>query len=58
MDGALREVVDTEGLPALTSALLESGLPAPIVAGVMGGNAVELLRRALPPEPNRGIAFA
>ena len=48
MDGALREVIDAEGLPALTSALLESGLPAPTVSAVMGANAVDLLRRVLP----------
>ena len=48
MDGALREVIDVEGLPALTSALLHDGIAPATVAGVMGGNAVELLRRALP----------
>jgi len=48
MDGALRETIDVLGLPALTSALLESGLAPNKVAAVMGGNAVELLRGALP----------
>jgi microsomal dipeptidase-like Zn-dependent dipeptidase len=48
MDGALREVIDVAGLPGLTSALLEAGIPAQTVAGVIGGNAMDLLRRALP----------
>jgi len=48
MDGALRELIDVEGLPALTSALLEAGLSQRTAAGVMGGNAAELLRRVLP----------
>ena len=48
MDGALRQVIDVQGLPALTSALLGEGVAAATVAAVMGGNAVEFLRRALP----------
>jgi membrane dipeptidase len=48
MDGALRMIVDVEGLPALASALLEDGLPAVLVEGVMGANAARLLRSALP----------
>ena len=48
MDGALKMLVDVEGLPDLASALLDSGLPASSVVGVMGGNAVRFLRRALP----------
>ena len=48
MDGALRTVIDVEGLPALTSALLDSGIEPAVVAGLMGGNAVEFLRRGLP----------
>lgn len=48
MDGALRMVVDAAGLPALTSALLDDGLPPAVVRGVMGSNAVRMLRSALP----------
>jgi microsomal dipeptidase-like Zn-dependent dipeptidase len=48
MDGALRELIDVEGLPGLTSALLHDGMAPATVAGVIGANAVELLRRALP----------
>jgi membrane dipeptidase len=48
MDGALKMVIDSEGLPALTTALLDSGLSPSVVEGVIGGNAVAVLRRALP----------
>jgi microsomal dipeptidase-like Zn-dependent dipeptidase len=48
MDGALREVIDVQGLPALTTALLDAGVGLNTVADVMGGSAVALLRRALP----------
>lgn len=48
MDGALRMLVDVEGLPALADALLGSGLDARVVESVLGGNAARLLRRALP----------
>jgi membrane dipeptidase len=48
MDGALRQVIDVQGLPALTSALLDAGVAPATVGAVMGGNAVEFLRRALP----------
>lgn len=44
MDGALKMVVDVEGLPALTSALLKSGLSRSVVEGVLGTNAVRMLR--------------
>jgi microsomal dipeptidase-like Zn-dependent dipeptidase len=47
MDGALRMLVDVEGLPALADALLKSGPEEPAVAAVVGGNAVALLRAAL-----------
>jgi Zn-dependent dipeptidase, microsomal dipeptidase homolog len=47
MDGALRMLIDVEGLPALADALLESGLDEPAVAAVMGGNAVTMLRGTL-----------
>ena len=49
MDGALRTVIDVEGLPALTGALLERGIPQATVERVIGGNAIELLRAALEP---------
>lgn len=48
MDGALEMLVDVEGLPALAGALLEAGVPAAAVAGVMGENAVAWLTSALP----------
>lgn len=48
MDGALRMLVDVEGLPALAHALLQSGMGAEVTRGVMGGNAAALLRAALP----------
>jgi membrane dipeptidase len=48
MDGGLRTVIDIDGLPALTNALLESGLAEDVVRRVMGGNAVRFLESALP----------
>jgi microsomal dipeptidase-like Zn-dependent dipeptidase len=48
MDGALRMLIDVEGLPALADALLESGLPAESVSGILGANAARFLRAALP----------
>jgi membrane dipeptidase len=48
MDGALRTVIDVEGLPALTDVLLESGLPLSTVQRVMGANAIAFLKAALP----------
>jgi microsomal dipeptidase-like Zn-dependent dipeptidase len=50
MDGALRMAIDVDGLPALAGALLDSGLDANAVAGVMGANALRLLRAALEPQ--------
>ncbi len=47
MDGALRTVIDIEGLPALTAALLAADLPTSVVEGVMGANAARVLRSAL-----------
>jgi microsomal dipeptidase-like Zn-dependent dipeptidase len=49
MDGALEMLVDAEGLPALAGALVDAGIPASSVAGVMGLNAIDWLRSALPP---------
>ena len=48
MDGALRMLIDVEGLPALADALLEAGLAETSVSGILGGNATRLLRAALP----------
>ncbi|HUP83401.1 MAG TPA: membrane dipeptidase, partial [Candidatus Limnocylindria bacterium] len=48
MDGALRMVIDVEGLPALAGALLDSGLAAESVGNILGANAVRLLRAVLP----------
>ena len=48
MDGALRMLIDVEGLPALADALLESGLPAESVSGILGANAARFLGAALP----------
>ncbi len=48
MDGALKMLIDVEGYPALAGVLLESGIPASAVEGVMGHNAVAFLRGALP----------
>jgi microsomal dipeptidase-like Zn-dependent dipeptidase len=50
MDGALRMLIDVEGLPALTAALLESGLSETEVSGFMGANAAQVLARGLPVE--------
>jgi membrane dipeptidase len=47
LDGALRMVSDVSGLPSLAEALSASGLPAAVVDGVMGGNAIRLLREML-----------
>lgn len=42
-DGALPMPFDVTGLPALTAALLGAGFGHPVVAGIMGGNALRLL---------------
>jgi microsomal dipeptidase-like Zn-dependent dipeptidase len=47
MDGALRMLIDVEGLPALADALLGSGVPEPIVVDVVGANAARLLTDGL-----------
>jgi len=46
MDGALKMLIDVEGLPALTGTLLATGLSTSSVEAVLGGNAVRLLRHA------------
>jgi microsomal dipeptidase-like Zn-dependent dipeptidase len=43
-DGALAMPFDVTGLPALTEALLGAGFGREIVAGIMGGNALRVLR--------------
>lgn len=48
MDGALRTVIDVEGLPALTDALLAAGLDQSVVEGVVGRNAAAFLAETLP----------
>lgn len=47
-DGALRMPFDIRGLPALTGALLGAGLDHGTVAGIMGGNALQMLEGAAP----------
>ena len=44
MDGALKMVIDVEGLPALADALLRAELAPNLVEGVMGGNADQARR--------------
>ncbi len=46
-DGAVPAVVDASGLPLLTEALLESGFSEQEVNGIMGGNALRVLRETL-----------
>ena len=48
MDGALRMLIDVEGLPALVDAMLASGLDESVVSGFVGANAVRFLLGALP----------
>ncbi|MGZ6259987.1 MAG: dipeptidase [Candidatus Limnocylindrales bacterium] len=43
-DGALPMPFDVTGLPALTAALLAAGFGREIVAGILGGNALRVLR--------------
>ena len=47
MDGALKMLIDVAGLPALADGLLDSGVSEPGVTGVLGSNAVAVLRSAL-----------
>jgi membrane dipeptidase len=47
-DGAVTTSVDVTGLPLLTESLLRHGFTEPEVAAVMGGNALRVLRGALP----------
>jgi membrane dipeptidase len=47
MDGALRMLIDVEGLPALADALLAAGLERGAVEGLIGANAAGFLGAAL-----------
>ena len=47
-DGAVPTPFDAAGLGLLTQALLTEGLDEATIAAVMGGSAIELLRRCLP----------
>ncbi|HET7726837.1 MAG TPA: membrane dipeptidase [Candidatus Limnocylindrales bacterium] len=48
-DGAVPTPFDATGLPMLTDALLSAGFAEPVVRGVMGENAIRVLRAVLPP---------
>ena len=48
MDGALKMLIDVEGYPALTDALLAAGLPLASIEGFLGRNAVRFLGLTLP----------
>jgi microsomal dipeptidase-like Zn-dependent dipeptidase len=47
MDGALRMLIDVEGLPALVAELWACGVSDNAIGSFLGGNAVRLLREAL-----------
>jgi microsomal dipeptidase-like Zn-dependent dipeptidase len=47
MDGALKMLIDVEGLPALVAVMSGSGIAQPAVEGIMGGNAIRFLRGAI-----------
>jgi microsomal dipeptidase-like Zn-dependent dipeptidase len=47
MDGALRMLVDVQGLPAIADALLEDGTDPQLVSDFLGGNAARFLRASL-----------
>lgn len=48
-DGAVETSFDVSELAALTQALIDRGLPEPVIAKVMGGNMIRLLGAVLPP---------
>jgi len=48
MDGALKVLIDCEGLPALADAMLAAGMSEQTVSDVLGANAARFLRSALP----------
>lgn len=47
-DGAVETTFDAAELAALTQALIDAGLDEPVIAKVMGGNALRFFARALP----------
>lgn len=47
-DGAVAQPFDCSQLDRITAALLAAGMPEPVIAKVMGGNMVRLLKRMLP----------
>lgn len=47
-DGAVPTPFDATGLPMLTDALLAAGFEVPVVRGVLGENAIRVLRSVLP----------
>lgn len=47
-DGAVETGFDSSELAALTQALMDAGLPAPVIAKVMGGNMMRYLGETLP----------
>jgi microsomal dipeptidase-like Zn-dependent dipeptidase len=47
-DGAVTVPFDATGLPQVTQALLDAGLPEDVIARVMGGNVQRVLRASLP----------
>jgi microsomal dipeptidase-like Zn-dependent dipeptidase len=48
-DGAVPIPFDATGIVQVTDALLAEGFDQPAIGAIMGGNAVRLLRGALPP---------
>ena len=48
MDGALKMLIDVDGLPALADALLADGISDGVVSAFLGRNAARFLRSALP----------
>jgi microsomal dipeptidase-like Zn-dependent dipeptidase len=53
MDGGLRMALDAGGLPYLSSGLLAAGVSEGDVRGVLGGNALRLLRSTFPADQPR-----
>lgn len=47
-DGAVTTGFDAAGLPSLTQALLDAGLPEASIPKILGGNAIRVLRAVLP----------
>ena len=47
-DGSVTTPIDTADLVQITNGLLASGMSAEHVTGVMGGNAIDFMLKALP----------